>query len=191
MAKPIYNGEEELRQVREKYGNLQEDAEKDKLIEEQRLAHHTFPPDGAFLKYLLIYCIGVFLSHAAGTGINVTSYTDFLIYRKDLIVRLPYYMMPFIALAWLSWSRYSRSALFFSAGMGLIGIFNHAYIAFLPLRFGLLFFLRLGGGKLSINTYALITLALAVIFAGISLCIFRHAKRLLTAKNDENKPCIF
>ena len=64
------------------------------------------------LTLLLIYCVGVTLCRLAGADLRYIANMDWMIYRKDLMARLPYYLMPLLALAWLALSRCSRGALF-------------------------------------------------------------------------------
>gem|GEM_PF-5241209 len=136
------------------------------------------------LDLLLIYCVGVFLCRLTGAYMRYVSYMDWTIYRKDLSARLPFYLMPFIALAWLYWSRFSRSALFFTAAMGLIGIIDHGYAAFISMRFGLPFFHPI---RPTVRMNVLIALILAIAFAILALWIFRFSQRLYKLKNQESQ----
>ena len=135
------------------------------------------------LRMLSAYCAGVSLCRLTGPILRQIAFLDWALYQKYLISRLPYYLIPIIALTWLTLSRYSRSALFFTLWMGLIGIVNHGLAAFRFFRLPILFFRF--GREASLNISAVAALILAVVFAGVSFFIFWFSKRLL--KNHESK----
>jgi hypothetical protein len=130
---------------------------------------------------LLIYCIVVSICRLFGPGMRYIAYVDWTVYRKDLIARLPYYLAPFIGLAWLQWSRFGRGSLFFVAGTGLTGILNHGYAAAVSIMSGAPFF-RLTGNESPVRMNVLTATGLAVIFALFAYGLFRSGKRLYTQK---------
>ena len=96
------------------------------------------------LKLLLIYALGVTLCRLLEPSMRYTGYID-------LLARLPYYLTPFIALAWLRWKKCSQTGLFFTAGMSLLGIFIHAYAAFISTHWQMQCQLCRGGCRLAIE----------------------------------------
>ena len=136
---------------------------------------------------LLFYCIGVSICRLIGAEIMYISFMDLSIYREDILVRLPYYLMPVIALVWLKWKHFSIAGLFFTCGFSLIDIFNHALLA--PFIYITLLF---AGDGTDIEVYkrikVLIIFLLIVFFAILIFNIFRTSKRLFKLKsNDEAK----
>jgi hypothetical protein len=139
------------------------------------------------LNLLLAYCVGVSLCRLFGADLRYIAHMDWTIYRKDLPARLPFYLMPLIALAWLKLSRYGRYALFFTAGMSIVGILDHGFAAFRSLRFGLPFF-RLTGREPLVRINVLLGLILAIGFAILAWNIFQASKRLYSQKTLEKQP---
>ncbi|MDR2137886.1 MAG: hypothetical protein LBO68_06315, partial [Synergistaceae bacterium] len=147
-------------------------------------------------KLLLIYAIGITLCRLMGTNMasmRFISWADWLMFRKDVIAqsafglirkfplqRLPYVLMPFVGLFWLS-GKQSRAGLFFVVGMNWMGIVNHTASLLVYLYLYYKAFLR--GRFVFPGLWVIIALALAAGFSFLSYRMFQIAKFLYVRKN--------
>ena len=136
------------------------------------------------LQLLLFYCIGVSICRLFGANMRYIAWMDWGIYRNDLLARLPFYLIPVIALVWLNLKQCSRAGLFYTASISFLGILDHGYAAYISLRWGLPFF-QLTGREPPVRMNVLIASILAVVFSILIFNIFRLSKRLYTLKNQE------
>ena len=142
------------------------------------------------IRTLLLYAIILTLCRWVGPHMRYVSCIEWGMYRKDLTVRMPYYLMPFIGLFWLKWRKFSCAGLIFVGGMGLLGVLNHGGAVFIPLRWRELFLLAIHSsiGGSHIGMHVLAALILAVVFAFIAFWFFRTCKRLYRRKSVSDAP---
>ena len=145
-----------------------------------------FKMEEKLMNLILFYAVGVTLCRLVDMDMRYIAFMDFKIYRKDLVEKLPYYCMPFIAFAWLQWKKESRAGLFFTAVMVLIEIFNHVCAVYISIHYAVPFF-QPNPYMPQIRIDALISLILAVIFAILAWMIFLTSIRLYKQKKHENQ----
>jgi hypothetical protein len=141
------------------------------------------------LKVLLCYGVVLALCRLFGEEMRLIAYMDWTIYRKPLIARVPYYLVPFIGLASLIWSRHRLRSLFFVAGASFVGVVDHGVAAFVSIWWRLPFF-RLRVSDPIVRVDMLVATCLALVFTIATLYLFRLSKRLYKQMKAESNQFI-